>query len=128
FINTQKYGEIIEGIPRKEYYKDMQANQLAKCYIYYFTVNGISWEERIIKGITYNYKTNKWESRKFPFPNIIYDCGVRFKPKLKAEVGFIRQQMRETAKVRYINNVDYLGKWELYEALRKYPKIAKLLP
>jgi hypothetical protein len=128
FVNKAFISDIAKGVVPKDAVKDMQANKVAKCLVYYFSLDQIRWDEKTIQGYTRAPNSRKWIVRMFAFPNVIYDCGVKFKPSQKPDVKWIRKQFADNPNIQLINNSDYLGKWTLYERLSKYPEIQQYLP
>ncbi|MCL6617547.1 MAG: YheC/YheD family protein, partial [Anoxybacillus ayderensis] len=63
-----------------------------------------------------------------PFPHVMYDRGASFQSEQKSLVQHIRTTMRNNANIKFINELDYLGKWELYERLRDVPTVRHHLP
>lgn len=108
--------------------KDIQANMVAKCLIYFFSLDHIDWQDKTIQGYTVDPESNQWTFQTFPFPDVIYDCGVNFPASKKSKVKRIRQRFREDPGIQFINDRDYLGKWELYTKLSKYEELRPYLP
>ncbi len=61
-------------------------------------------------------------------PNVIYDRGVNFSLKQKKSVKNIRKKFQNHPSIYFINNQDYLGKWQLYKKMAQYPEMRKYLP
>lgn len=128
FVRPDYVADIAKGHIPLTTIKDVQANTVAKCFIYFFAVDSINWEKRTIRGMTYVPATRRWIHRSFPFPDVIYDTGVRYAPSLKPLVKSARLRFRADPNIQLINSSDYLGKWELYSALSQYPEIRPYLP
>jgi len=128
FVNPRYLSRISkEDIPPSAK-KDVQANTVAKCLIYYFSLAHINWKEKTIQGFTVAPDSNRWIFSTFPFPNVIYDCGTHFATKQKETVKRIRQRFHEDPGIQFINNRDYLGKWALYKKLSKHEAMHPYLP
>lgn len=106
----------------------IKASILEGCLCYYFSDENISFEEETIKGITFSPSHNKWQSFLFPMPDIIYDAGIFLSDELKPIGRKIRNELRKLPGIKFINNKNGLGKWELYEKLSKYKNIKQYLP
>lgn len=128
FVKPDQLANIAAGRVPMTVKKDIQANRVAKCFIYFFAVDGIQWEDKTIRGITYLPAKRRWTARSFPFPDVIYDTGVHYAPSLKPLVKAARERFRADPDIRFINSSDYLGKWELYTSLSQYPEIRPYLP
>ncbi len=128
FVNPRFISSLARGKIPLPAVKNVQANKAAKCFIYYFSIDQIRWKDQSIQGYAQAPDSRKWICRSFPFPNIIYDCGVKFDRELKPEVKLIRKLFAEHPAVRLINNSDYLGKWELYDRLSQHAELREYLP
>ncbi|MFO7262886.1 MAG: hypothetical protein A6D91_03585 [Bacillaceae bacterium G1] len=128
FVRPDYLTAIAQGRVPLTAKKDVQANAVAKCLITFFSVDGIRWEEQTIRGWTYSPAHKRWISRWFPFPDVIYDRGVHYPPSLKPKVKAARARFRADPHIQFINNSDYLGKWELYTRLSQYPEMRPYLP
>nr|WP_246421580.1 YheC/YheD family protein [Texcoconibacillus texcoconensis] len=61
-------------------------------------------------------------------PDVIYDRATAFSKKQKPLVRFIRQQFRQHPSIHFINQVDTIGKWDLYKELSNDTHIKRHLP
>jgi hypothetical protein len=95
---------------------------------YCFSIKGVDWKNKRIKGYTFIPGANKWEARWFPMPYIIYDRGVNFTVEQKPIVKAIREKFKSDPEIRFINTRGTLGKWPLYNSLYKYPEVRSYLP
>ncbi len=128
FVNNRYLEDIEKGCPPVSAQKHMQANEKACCLTYYFSIERINWVDNWIKGYTYIHSLNKWKYYRFALADVIYDRGVNFLDNEKLLVRHIRRQLDYHPKIRVINSRNYLGKWQLYNALAKYGEIKKYLP
>lgn len=128
FVRPDYISRIAQGQPPLTAKKDAQANAVAKCLAYFFSIDGIHWDEQTIRGVAYSPVDKRWIVRSFPFPDVIYDCGVHYRPSLKPLVKAARERFRADPRIQFINNTDYLGKWELYTHLSQYPEMRPYLP
>ncbi len=128
FVNPEYISSISKGDIPETAKKDIQANAIAKCLIYFFSLDHIHWKEKTILGYTFSPASNQWVFRAFPFPNVIYDCGVHFATHQKEKVKRIRERFHEDPGIQWINNSDYLGKWALYTKLSKHEEMRPHLP
>ncbi|MBS4023638.1 MAG: YheC/YheD family protein [Dethiobacter sp.] len=104
-----------------------QANQKAKCSIYFFTSQNISWRKQIISGYVLKDSSKQWLERRLPFPDIIYDRGVGFVGGEKAEAKKLRARFKNTAGIQYINSCK-LKKWQVHQKLSRHKAVKKYLP
>lgn len=128
FVNPTYITNLAKGNIPLTAKKDIQANAVAKCLIYFFSIDHIDWKAKTIQGYTVDPQSNQWTFQTRPFPNVIYDCGVHFPTDQKGKVKRIRQRFREDPGIQFINNRDYLGKWALYKKLSKYEEMRPYLP
>jgi hypothetical protein len=106
----------------------IKASILEGCLCYYFSNENINFEEETVEGITFSPALNKWQSFLFPLPNVVYDVGIFLTDELKPIGKKIRGELRNLPSIKFINNKNGLGKWELYEKLSKYKNIKHYLP
>jgi len=106
----------------------IKASILEGCLCYYFSGENINFEEDTVEGITFSPALNRWQSFLFPMPDIIYDVGIFLSDELKPIGKKIRSELRKLPSIKFINNKNGLGKWELYEKLSKYKNIKLYLP
>lgn len=98
------------------------------CYCYYFSINDIDWIQKKIKGYTFCFESQKWINGWFPMPDVIYDRAVGFEKEEKPLAKQIRKNFKDDLKIKFINNKDYLGKWETFERLSKYSEVNCYIP
>lgn len=106
----------------------MVASQQKHFLCYYFSIHSIDWQRQRIRGLTLVPGLDVWIYAWFPLPNVIYDRGAGFTEEQKAAVREIRARFREKEDVRFINCLDYIGKWRTYKALCKNKEVAAYLP
>jgi hypothetical protein len=128
FVNPRDIQDLKLGYIPKNTIKDVQANNKAKCIIYYFTVGDVDFEQKTIRGCVLAPSKKRFKTERCPFPDVIYDCGVKFDPQHKAMVKEMRQRFHDDPETAFINNKDYLGKWSLYRKLNEYEEISSYLP
>jgi hypothetical protein len=128
FVNTRYRSCLLRGDIPFSARKEIQANRISNCLIYYFSIDDINFKKREICGCTVDPISRTLVRRTLPFPNVIYDRGVKFKQSQKSTVKWIREKFRDDPEIQLINNVEYLGKWQLYERLNKYWESSRFLP
>lgn len=106
----------------------IKASILEGCLCYYFSNEKINFEDETVEGVTFSPDLNRWQSFLFPMPDIIYDVGIFLSDELKPIGKKIRSELRKLPSIKFINNKNGLGKWELYEKLSKYKSIKHYLP
>lgn len=106
----------------------MQAGLAEHFLCYYFSINSIDWKNKKIKGLAFIPRLAKWTEAWFPMPDVIYDRGASFTEDDKTKVKEVRERFRSNPQVKFINNLDYIGKWKTYKHLSKYNEIAGYLP
>jgi hypothetical protein len=128
FVNRFFYKGIGKGYAPESALRHMQANEVAHCLSYYFTLHDIDWVGKKIKGYSLLPGNKEWLQQWFPMPNVIYDRAVRIEADLKPMANQIREQFRSHLNLFFINSKDYLGKWQPFSKLAKYPEINGYLP
>jgi hypothetical protein len=106
----------------------MLASRLENCICYYFSPEGIDWDAKKIRGITYLPELDKWEYLWFPMPQVMYDEGIFLSKTLRPVGRQVRKQFRKDLEVRFINSRNSLDKWELCDRLSSYPEMAQYIP
>ena len=104
-----------------------QANQKAKCSIYFFTLQNINWKRQIISGYVLKGSSKRWLERRMPFPDIIYDRGTSFVGREKAAVEALRARFKKNSGIQYINSCK-LKKWQVHQKLSRHKAVNKYLP
>ena len=104
-----------------------QANQKAKCSVYFFAPQDINWKRQIIYGYVLEGSSNQWLKRRMPFPDIIYDRGTGFVGEEKAVVKALRARFIKNVGIQYINSCK-LKKWQVHQKLSKHRPVNKYLP
>jgi hypothetical protein len=107
--------------------KHAEAGSKTNCLSYFYSIEGINWDEGKIKGYTFVQNLNEWRYDWFPMPDVIYDRGVHFNEYQKPYVKYMREQFRAN-NVHFINSPRYFNKWKVYECLSKYPDVSIYLP
>ncbi|SHG62429.1 YheC/D like ATP-grasp [Thermosyntropha lipolytica DSM 11003] len=93
--------------------------------IFFFHPLDIAWRRKKIKGITLN-KNDRWVSKYFDFPLIIYN---RLSYRSDEKKAYIQNILKKLAHENiFIFNTRFLNKWEIYQTLKDYPHIAPFLP
>ena len=122
---------ILKLLENKDCFDEAQhikASLLEGCLCYYFSNENINFEEEIVEGITFSPTLNRWQSFLFPMPDVVYDVGIFLSDELKPIGKKIRSELRKLPNIKFINNKNGLGKWELYEKLSKYKNMKQYLP
>lgn len=127
FEHSRFIATIRNGQPSFCTQKLGEAANKTNCLSYYYTIEGVNWDEGKIKGYTFDQSLNKWRSDWFPMPDVVYDNGAYFNKVQKPLVRYMRRQFKVN-KVHFINNIGYLDKWEIYHGLSKYPEARIYLP
>ncbi|MBB5355611.1 hypothetical protein HNR43_001586 [Anoxybacillus mongoliensis] len=126
FLNTDYIADFSTDYVEPFIHNHAIASEHSHCLSYFFSIFDINWNKQIIDG--YVYVNGQFERRSFPFPHIMYDRGASFQPEQKPLVQHIRTVMRSNPNIKFINELDYLGKWEVYERLRDIPTVRHHLP
>lgn len=119
----KKYVRKIPKFARKLY----QANQKARCSIYFFTSQDINWKKKTINGYVLEHGSKQWLRCRLPFPDIIYDRGTGFAGGEKAEVKALRARFKKNPGIQYINSCK-LKKWQVHKKLSRHKAVNKYLP
>lgn len=98
------------------------------CLPYFFTASSVDLTEKKVKAITFIPKQNKYDFCYLPIPNIVYERCFNFRKGERYSKRILKRKFKDDFNVKFINNVNSLGKWELCVALTKYPEIRKYLP
>lgn len=108
--------------------QQIRASLAEKCMGYFFSVNGVDWANKKIKGFTFIPKLNKYAYHWFPLPNVLYDRILKVNSKEKSPVTLLRKRLKDTSNIKLINSFNMIGKWSVNNALVKYPETKKYLP
>lgn len=94
---------------------------------YVFTVNGINWSKRTVKGYVYNFDTEVWTAREFPLPNVVYDRIHSRRVETSKEVQTTKRRLWTLPTLKYFNP-RFLDKWECHKLLWNVPEVKPYIP
>jgi hypothetical protein len=94
--------------------------------VFFFSPHDINYQTYFINGAYFNRKRGCWEHKTFRFPDVIYlYSGL---PKLHQADQALFMHAVEKLKVRIVNKLLELNKWEVYRALRHNSALRPHLP
>lgn len=130
FVSRWETENLSQGTCKNKYfYRYIEACKELNAICCFFSIGEISWEQHLIKGWVLKKRDRqgeKWVSRTFPIPSVIYDrC---FGSLGKADGYELRSHLVNTPGVTVFNAMPKLKKWETYELLQRNPDIRKHLP
>ena len=149
FVKQRVIESIRIGKPSYSTQKHGEAGSKMNCMAYYYSIEGIDWDEGKIKGYTFDRTLNRWKHDWFPMPDVLYDLGVSFSNYPKPYVEYMKMiytlskpwmitqqkpdaehmlQQFSAKNVHFINSQRYLGKWRVHECLSKYPDFGIYFP
>jgi hypothetical protein len=126
FVNSRYLSKLWKQKPPLSATKYIQANQRARCLLYFFSHKNINWKNKKIKGFYFSSYKHKWISTWLPFPSIVYDRYTH-NDKQKQQLKTIRQKFSKHPGIKLINS-GKLEKWKVYHKLSKHDTIKKYLP
>jgi hypothetical protein len=104
-------------------FKDLvEANKEANTNLNVFSTEDVDLVNRTVNGTFYNHSKSRWESEKFPLPNVVY---VRGGGGVK-----VRKLLEQLEKLgtKKINPIVAFNKGELYQKLKNDEKVRSFLP
>lgn len=104
------------------------ANKDAGAILYFFSVDDFYSEDETINGTFYNRSTDRWEQRKFPIPDVLYDRGGGILKNEIAPSEYIRQTIENNENVKKFNPRYYFDKLDVYNKLKRYDEMEQYLP
>jgi hypothetical protein len=104
-----------------------EANKKSKTILYYFCIDDVLMDDRMIEGTYYNHHKKLWVKHTFPLPDVLYDRGSGQLKKRKPKQHF-RDMLEETTSAKKLNAVHYFDKWDLHQKLSKYKEMKPHLP
>lgn len=78
FVNPKYTAAIEIGRPSFFTRKHAEAGSKTNCLSYFYSIEGIDWDEEKINGYAFDRIRNKWRHDWFPMPDVIYDRGANF--------------------------------------------------
>jgi len=87
--------------------------------LYVFSLDGINYDNQLIKGFFFNAQTFSWEKATLPFPQSIFR-------RINLSKNTIKKL--QTATGGRMFNSNYFDKWKFWNVAYKYPQLAKHLP
>lgn len=115
--------QLIDSHRYIRYIELAKAKQGLDVTLYFFTTDGISFENKYVMGIYYNHRENIWRQKKFPLPHLLYDRGGGTSKKAMSAI----KKFRELG-IKNINAQHYFDKWDLYDRLSKTDTMPPHLP
>lgn len=103
-----------------------QANEKAKCSIYFFSPGNIDWKSKTINGYVLE-GSRQWQAIRLPFPDIFYDRGTGFGDAERTAVEELRSRFKKLPGIQFINSCK-LKKWQVHQKLIGYRAVDKFLP
>lgn len=88
--------------------------------LYYFSNRHVDFQQKQVRGVWLDEKTETWKTGTFPLPDVLYD-------RQGAEGAGSPEKMRELG-IPCINPTWVLNKWKTYKALSGSPEIRPHLP
>ncbi|MDT8718050.1 YheC/YheD family protein [Clostridium sp. 19966] len=104
------------------------ANKNLNMILYFFSSDNFLQDKQKINGTYYNYKTEIWEKRLFPFPDVLYDRGGDIEKCYENKTNFVRSVLYKDANIKKLNPAYIFDKWVLHEYFMKYGDMALYLP
>ncbi|OWZ82774.1 YheC/YheD family protein [Natranaerobius trueperi] len=95
---------------------------------YLFSIDSVDWSKKRVKGLTYVPKLNKWANIWLPLPNVVYDRRARLTKEQRQKATQIRRKFKKELDIKYINRINYFGKWKPFLKLKGYDSMANYLP
>jgi hypothetical protein len=105
-----------------------KANSESNTILYFFTTGDYYFEEQRILGTYYNYKSQSWEQRLFPVPDVLYDRGGGYLKRQLAETDQIRRVLEGHENVKKFNPLYIFDKWDVYKKLVNFKDVEAYLP
>lgn len=102
-----------------------EANKEVKIILYFFSLRDVKLRKQKIIGYYWHKKENRWLSKDFLFPNVLYirvGIGKRYTRTYKKLCSII------TKKNGKLITHDRFNKWRLYQILSKDPVLKNYLP
>lgn len=99
-----------------------------KCgvFVYCFFPGAVGLPGNTLKGYSLNQK-GEWITGDYPWPDIIYNRIRSRRAEKKTSILNLIDYFKNDSRV-YFFNTRYLNKWEVYQALIKYPEGKSLVP
>lgn len=95
--------------------------------VFIFCPKGISWWNKKIKGLGYDYKYGRWKPAVYDFPDAVYDRATF--PEREKEIGHeVRKRLRDECNIIFLNTKHYFDKWETHKVLALSPDLSEFLP
>lgn len=100
------------------------ANRKAQTNLFFFSLDDFNLEKQHITGTYYNETMQKWESNRYPMPDVLYNR--------RSEGGTPKarrfRKLVAGLKIKTINPVNDFYKWDLYRRLWDLPQMRPHMP
>jgi hypothetical protein len=114
--------------PNFRYIELIAANTEANTILYHFSIKDVDFIQQKINGTFYNPKSDRWEQKPFPFPDVLYDRGGGTLPDQKVISEYIRSQFGRIKELKHINCRYFFDKWDVHQNLMEFDSMNSYLP
>ncbi len=104
----------------------VDANRIAGTDLFFFSINGIDFDNSRINGVYFDYAKKVWAEKIFPFPDVFYDR-VKGIMTFKMSGEEVRRRF-DSLGIKKLNSRHFFDKWELYRILQSDENLRKHLP
>lgn len=126
FVRKSSLRKLLKGKELPRLSPMAKANEQVKLTLYYFSIDDINLEKKLINGTFFNKISNKWERHLFAYPDIIYK---RYQPSQKQQYTFdIFKKQLSKINTQPLNYQNGFNKWEVLQHLTKYQNLLPHLP
>lgn len=130
FVSGLESKKLGQGISKNaKYYTYTRVCKRLRGICYFFGINDIDWEHRLVRGWILNdnpKKGKRWVLKTLPFPMVIYDrC---FGTNAQRDGYLLRARLKNVPGSVVFNAMPKLRKWPTYQLFIKNPKLAPHVP
>jgi len=120
-VGLHRHGQRMNGYFR--FYELARASEMTGVPLYFFSPRDVHLRKRQVLGTYYNHARMRWERKRFPLPDILYDRCASTSPRAKT----IRRRFTQWGIIP-LNAQHHFDKWDVYMKLLNDAQIWPYLP
>ncbi|KHF39868.1 YheC/YheD family endospore coat-associated protein [Halalkalibacter okhensis] len=125
YISNKVINNLYKNQKAKFSIKELvSANKRLNTNLFFFSRKDVDLRQKIINGIYYNYQSQKWERRKYSYPDVLYSRTreINNNRNSKLRKSFIKEG------ITFLNSRSAFDKWNVHKALLKDSRAIHHLP
>lgn len=128
FYNQQRINAIKNNIINFRTWELVKVNKKLNCILFFFGPMDTDFEKKIINGIYFDNKENRWLKKEFPLLDIFYDREGTISQNQALRCNRVRDFIKNKEDILRINQTHYFDKWDVYKVLINDIDLQEFIP